>query len=110
MERTGVAGYTKGNPASDGDQLAKRGNDGFGLAAGGIRNLIRQRFLARPRIDQDAPAALQEPASSLCVTLDGPALCAPSGAGVDEHGGVTGVARKNGVGPGFRGWINREPW
>jgi len=58
------------------------GNDGFSPAAGGIRNLLRQRLLARPRIDQDAPAALQKAASNLRVTLDGPALCAPSGPGL----------------------------
>ncbi len=104
MEGASVAGDGNGNPAGDGDKLAERAVEGRGCTGGCLRDGLGEGLFAGPDIDHNAEALSDEVSGYGCVTLGGPALCAPTGSRIDEDDGVAGGQVLGG--PGFGGGIN----
>ena len=100
VEGAGVSGDGERDAAGDGDESGDGGGDGAGLASGFAFNGCGERFLAGSGVDDHAATLGEEGTSHGGVTLDGPALGSPAGAGVDEDGGGT-CGGEQFLGPGL---------
>jgi hypothetical protein len=105
MERPGVTRDAERNSPRDGYELAERAVEWSSRSRSSLDDGVRKGDFAGADIDYDAETLGDEVIGDGRITLDGPALCSPPGARIDEHGWLANGQdlRGPGIGDGING-------